>query len=150
MYLFRSRQRCVKLLIVLLPSTKALWTMPVDSRIWLKGQLLTLPQSCQRCADTRVVADQADGNHLLLMAGQRSDFRQLPIRLDRAIELGRMIGTNRQGSSEDMYHDEGFLSARQTKATFFIPYRKVAFVLFLLCYGLHCSPLRIASSLPSH
>src|SRR5258708_1913993 len=121
MHLFRSRQYRMKLLVVLLSSTKMTRAMPVDGRIWLKGQLLTLPQPGQRCADTRVVADQADGNHLLMMAGQRSHFRQLPIRLDRAIELGRMIGTNRQGSSEDMYHDEGFLSARQTKATFFIP-----------------------------
>ena len=94
MHLFRARQRRMKLLVVLLPATKLPWPMPVDGRIRLKGQLLALPQPGQRCADTRVVADQADRNHFLMMAGQRCHFRQLPIRLDRAKELGGMIGTN--------------------------------------------------------
>src|SRR5260370_19300910 len=91
MHLFRARQHRMKLLVVLLSSSKALWPMPVDGRVWLKGQLLTLPQPGQCCADTRVVANQTDSDQLLMMAGQRSHFRQLPICLDRAIELGGMI-----------------------------------------------------------
>src|SRR6266487_1528902 len=94
MHLFRARQRCVKLLVVLLSSTKMTRAMPVDGWIRLKGQLFALPQPGQRCADTRVVADQADRNHFLMMAGQRCHSRQLPICLDRAKELGGMVGTN--------------------------------------------------------
>jgi hypothetical protein len=84
----------MELLVVLLPATKLLWPVPVDGRVWLKDELLALPQSGQRCADTRVVANQADRDHLLMMAGQRSHSRQLPICLDRAIELRGMRGSN--------------------------------------------------------
>src|SRR6266568_4721659 len=100
----------MKLFVILLPSTKLPWPMPVNGGIRLKGQLLTLPQSGQCRTDTCVIANQADGNHLLMMAGQRGHFRQLPICLDRAEELSGMIGTNREGASENMLHDEGFLS----------------------------------------
>src|SRR5258708_38791834 len=96
MHLFRSRQYRVKLLVVLSSSTKLLWPAPVNGGVRIKGQLLTLPQPGKACADTRVVADQADGDHLLMMASQRSHFRQLPIRLDRAKELGGMKWTNRE------------------------------------------------------
>src|SRR5437016_6626017 len=98
MHLFSARQRCVKLLVVLLPATKLLWPMPVDGQIRLKGQLFALPQPGQRCADTRVVANQADRDHFLMMAGQRCHSRQLPIRFDRAKELCEMIWSHRECS----------------------------------------------------
>src|SRR6266487_4476696 len=93
-----SRQHHMKLLVILLSSTKLHRSMPIDGRIRLKDQLLTLPQPGQRGADTRVVADQADRYRLMMMAGQRSHFGQLPIRLDRAKKLRWMIRSNRECS----------------------------------------------------
>src|SRR5258708_40205270 len=96
MHLLCSRERCMKLLVVLLSSIKVPRAMPVNGRIWLKGQLLPLPQSGQCSTDTRVIADQTDRDQLLLMLGQRSHFGQLSICLDRTKKLCWMVRTDRE------------------------------------------------------
>src|SRR5260221_7980031 len=84
--------------------------MPLKPISQEKGQLFALPEFGESCADTGVIAHQADGHHIEFVAGQGSHPWVLPIDLHRAEKAVGMKGPYWQGAVEGAHLATAFLA----------------------------------------